>query len=92
MNDPRNPFRTSQWWRGKTLVVRQAVSTGRSRIQTGRPVTVLRKYKGLEIRTDYCVHCDTAWHVTRKSFSGGPVLQGGEERKVSAPALTAFAL
>lgn len=28
---------------------------------------------------------------TRKSFSGSPVLQGGEERKVSAPALTAFA-
>ena len=77
MNDPRNPFCTSQWWRGKTLVVRQAISTGRSRIQTGRPVTVLQKYKGLEIRTDYCVHCGTAWHVTCLALRAGPAPRVG---------------
>lgn len=61
--------RTSQWWRGKTLIVRRPISTVHSRIQTGRPVTVLRKYKGLEIRTNYCVHCGTAWHDRQVPFS-----------------------
>ena len=55
--------KTNKWWVGKKLVLRRSVHTWQATIEPGRRVTVMRKFKGFEIRTSFCGHCGTAFHA-----------------------------
>ena len=57
--------KTGEWWKGKKLVLTRPVRTWQATLETGRRVTVTRKFKGFKFRTAFCGHCGTAFHASK---------------------------
>ena len=62
---PADRRQTNEWWTGRRLVTRVPINTYSTHIPAGTPVTVERKFKGLEVIGDPCPHCGVRVRVRK---------------------------